>query len=184
MIAFGRPVRLRRLMWLALAALAAIVLAGIIWAGVGEQPPPPPMPITLHNGKFVGHRFVSKAWSLDYTKIVTSPDGTTFAVDGINAGLLFKAGQPYLRFRAAHVSGNTVTLDLSAVGPVHVESINGPIKRSFDTDAIEWQNAAQRLEIPHLSTLRSDTDVLHVSRVTVNFKTGAITLKGVRGDVR
>lgn len=180
----GRRYRRKHVIWLAVALVSLFLLAGVLLAGNGDQPPPPSMPITLFGGKFIGNRFVSKAWSLDYDKIVTSPDGTIVDVDGIKGGLLYKNGKPYVRFSAKHVSGNTVTLDLTVLGGIHAETIGAPIARSFDTESVVWSNGPQQLTIPHAVTIHSDGQIMHVAHATLDFKSGAIKFTGVRGDIK
>lgn len=180
----GKRFKKTRLAWLAGGLLGAVLLVGVILAGNGDAPPPQPAPIILNNGKIMGNRLVSKSWTLEYKSIVTSPDGVTVNVDDVHSGLFYKDGKPYVKFQAAHVLGNTATLDLTITGGVHLELLGGAVKHTFDTDFVTWDNVLQTLDLPHVVTLHSDDDVLHVSSIAVNFMTGKTTLKGVRGALK
>ena len=180
----GRKVRRKTILWWLGLGLAAFVTVEIILAGGGEQQLPPPQPITLRQGKIVGNRLVSKAWSLDYRSIVSSPDGTTVDVDGVTGGLIIKNGKPYLHFKAAHVNANTISSDLNVTGKVHIETIGGKIKHTFDTSIATWNNALGLLVVPNQATIGSDADVLRVSAMTYNINTGEVKVKGIHGDVK
>lgn len=180
----GRRHKRKQVIWSITGVLGLILLIGVVLAGRGDAPPPAPSPIILNNGKILGNRIVSKSWTLDYKSIVTSPDGVTVNVDDVHSGLFYKDGKPYIKFYATHVMGNTSTLDMTVTGKIHLETLGGGVHHTFDTDYVNWSNGLQTLDMPHAVTITSDSEVLHVSSIALNFMTGMTTIKGIRGNVR
>jgi hypothetical protein len=177
--------------WRTAALIAGIavliwVIAGIVLAG--REPGAPPsgtQPLTLHGGRVTGNRMSTKSWMFEYKSAQMSADGTLASVDGVRRGVLYKNGAPYLSVTAEHVSVNTQTFDFTALGDVHITQMQdtGGVRRSFDTDLIQWVNATKSLTLPHPSVVRSGDQTLKVSSVSVNFNTGQIRFGGMSGGV-
>jgi hypothetical protein len=180
-----RNARLWRRILLALAGVVLVwVFVEVLLAGRGTPSIPVPQNgITLHGGHVQGNRISSKSWSFDYTSAHLSPDGTTGTVDGVRDGIVLRKGKPYLRVAAEHISIDTQSLNFTAVGKVHVEVINDPQKRSFDTDLVVWTNGAKMLRMDHPSYLHSGTQTLKLSSVSINFDTDQIHLGAVGGSL-
>jgi hypothetical protein len=174
---------------IAIVAAAAVVvwlIAGIIIAGrEGVPPPPGSQPVTLRGGRVTGNRISTRSWTFDYGKAQMSPDGTFATVDNVRHGVLYKKGKPYLSIAAQHVSVNTQTFDFTATGDVHIEQLapKDKIKRSFDTDLVQWTNATKILSLSHQSLLRSGNEILRVASITVNFATNEIHMGKIEGAV-
>ena len=111
------------------------------------------------------------------------PDGMSGSVDGVRNGIVFRKGKPYLRISAKHIQVNISTLDFTAVGKVHIERIDDPEKRSFDTDLVTWTNDAKVLRMAHPSYVRSGDQTLVITNITVNFDDDSIRLGKVSGGV-
>jgi hypothetical protein len=183
---------MRRLNWKVVASVvgAAFVVwfvTGFILAGREASPPPPgTQPVTLHGGRVTGNRISTRSWTFDYQRAQMSPDGTLATVDGVRHGVLYKKGKPYLSIAAEHVSVNTQTFDFTATGQVHVEALNSKdhVRRSFDTDLVQWTNATKILSLSHQSLLRTGGEVLRVASITVNFNTNDIHVGKIEGAVQ
>ncbi len=167
-------------------ALAGYVGYGIYAAGFDERPPPPVSTnITFKNGTAMGHRVVSKSWSADYEKIESNSDQSVLELDGVQNGIVYKRGKPYLHVRAKHMSVNTVSHDFSAVGPVHIETVGVTPSRTFDTTSAVWEDALQRLTLAHHVTIASANEApLSIGRMTFDVKSGAIEIDAIDGPVK
>lgn len=168
-------------------ALVVWIVAGVMRAGNNEQPPPPSsQQVTLHGGHVRGNRISTRSWSFDYKTAQMSPDGSDASVDGVRNGILYKNGKPYLSMSAEHVSVNTQSFDFTAKGDVHVTWLNTKdgVKKSFDTDLVQWTNVTKMLELQHPSYFRTGDETLKVASIEVNFNTGAIKLGKVEGAVQ
>ncbi len=175
-----------RVALIAALALAVVLAVGVFLAG-RETPPPGQTPVILKHGGIFGHRLTSrgaKAWSFDYDRVQTSPDGSLADIDGVHGGLLYKDGKPYLRISAKHISANTVTNNYTATGHIHIEAIGARMKRSFDTDLAVWQNFNKTLTLSHPSIVHTGDAVLNFRTVTVDFNTGKIHLGGILGSLK
>jgi hypothetical protein len=181
-------VKKRRINWrlialIASGAVAIWVTVEVILAGFGTPPlPPDQMGITLRGGKVQGSRIVTKAWSFDYHDAQLSPDGTTGTVDGVHDGIVFKHGKPYLKITAERISVDTMSLNFTAIGKVTVVMIDDPLKRSFNTDLVQWTNSTKLLLMPHPSYLHSETHVLAFSSITIDFGKDQIHFGSVEGS--
>ncbi|HEX5274699.1 MAG TPA: apolipoprotein N-acyltransferase [Candidatus Rubrimentiphilum sp.] len=190
-----RKVRVRAMQWRAPRSRVIVLLAGaavLIWIVVevvlaGNAPGGPPQgltPLTLHGGRVTGNRMSTKSWMFEYDHAEMSPDGVLATVQGVRRGVLYKSGKPYLSVRAEQVSVNTQTFDFTATGDVHVTQMqDASSERSFDTDLIQWLNAAKTLSLPHPSVVRSGGETLRVSSINVNFNSGQIRFGGMSGGV-
>ncbi len=178
-----RKIKWTAIAWIAGIALVVYVTIEVILAGRGTPPiPPSSQTIDLRGGHVQGNRITSKSWSFDYTHAQLSPDGTVGTVDGVRHGIVFRKGKPYLRISAEHISVNTQTLDFTAIGKVHVERINDPQSRSFDTDLVIWTNNAKLLHMDHPSYLHSGDQTLKLENVTINFDTDQIQFGRINGS--
>jgi hypothetical protein len=180
----------RKLRWRRIAIVVGIVftlyVAIEIWlAGRGDVLPPQPatIPITLHGGHVLGNRITTKSWSFDYDHAQMSPDGLTGSVEGVRNGIIFRHGKPHLHISAEHVQVDVQSLDFTALGKVHLERVDDPQHRSFDTDLVLWTNDAKLLRMPHISYVHTGSQTLDVSGITVNFDTDSIHFDKIYGGV-
>ncbi len=181
-----RRINWRKAAWITGGVLLVWLIVGIILAG--NEPggiPPGSAPITLRGGRVTGNRISTRSWSFQYTKAQTTPDGTFATIDGVKNGILYKKGKPYLRISAQHVSLNTQTLDFTAIGDVHVSSINpnDGIPKSFDTDLVQWGNSSKLLQLTHPSIVHTGNEILRVATITVDFNTNDVHMGKVQGSV-
>uniref|UniRef100_E6Q3V2 LPS export ABC transporter periplasmic protein LptC n=1 Tax=mine drainage metagenome TaxID=410659 RepID=E6Q3V2_9ZZZZ len=170
---------------IAIGTLVGIwLVGGFIIAGLGPVPEPPGLqPIVLKGGKVRGNRIATKSWSFDYTRARLSPDGTNGNIQGVRHGIILRKGKPYAELSAEDIEVNTQTLDFTAIGKVHIVRLHDPQKRSFDTDFANWINSIQTLTMPHPSYFHTGGATLKVAKITMNFKTGAVKLSGVSGNI-
>ncbi len=173
----------KQIAWIAGLALIVWVVTEVILAGRDTPPiPPASQSIDLRGGHVTGNRITTKSWTFDYTHAQLSPDGTVGTVDGVRNGIVFRKGKPHLRIAAEHISINTQTLDFTAIGKVHVERIDDPEKRSFDTDLVIWTNNAKLLRMDHPSYLHTGDQTLKLENVTINFDTEQIHFGKIGGS--
>jgi hypothetical protein len=179
-----RKIWLKRLALLAGIALGIYVVVEIVLAGGGSPPlPPSQMPIDLRGGHVLNNHIATKSWSFDYDHARLAPDGMSGSVDGVRNGIVFRKGKPYLRISAKHVQLNIQTLDFTAVGKVHIERINDPQRRAFDTDLVTWTNDAKILRMPHPAYVHSGGQTLRIDGISVNFDDDTVHLGKVGGGV-
>lgn len=181
----GRRKKLvRRLALLAGAVFIVWVIVEIALAGRGTPPlPPGQTPIDLHGGHVMNNHISTKSWSFDYDRAHLSPDGMSGTVDGVRNGIVFRKGKPYLRISAAHIRLNIESLDFTAVGKVHIERIDDPQHRAFDTDLVTWTNDAKLLRMTHPSYVHSGDQTMRIDGITVNFDDNTIHLGKLSGAV-
>lgn len=174
----------KRLAWIAAVLFLGWVVFEVVLAG-RDTPEIPPMSrgIDLRGGHISSNRITTKSWSFDYTHAQLSPDGTTGTVDGVRNGIVFKKGKPYLRVSAEHIGVNTQSLDFTAIGKVHVERVNDPEQRSFDTDLVIWTNNAKLVRMDHPSYVHTAGNTLRLDSVTINFDTDEIHFGKIGGGV-
>jgi len=179
-----------RSVWWKRLALAAGLLFGIyvvveiVLAGGGTPPlPPGQMPIDLRGGHVLNNHIATKSWSFDYEHARLSPDGLSGSVDGVRNGIVFRKGKPYLRISARHVQLDIQSLNFTAVGKVHIERINDPQHRAFDTDLVTWTNDAKVLRMDHPSYVHSGGQTLRIDHISVNFDDDSIHLGKLSGRV-
>lgn len=179
----------KRFTWKRLGIVAGVlilvwVVVEVILAGGGTPPlPPAQVPIDLRGGHVLNNHIQTKSWSFDYDRARLSPDGMSGSVDGVRNGIVFRKGKPYLRVSAQHVRLNVSTLDFTAVGKVHIERIDDPENRSFDTDFVTWTNDAKVMRMPHPSYIHSGGQSLRIDGITVNFDDNTVHLGKVSGRV-
>src|SRR5579862_4220407 len=180
---------MKRRPWKRIGIIAAIVLGawvtiGIILAGGGNLPPSPSsISMNLHGGHVVTNRITTKSWTFDYDKANLSPDGLTGSVDGVRNGVVFRKGKPYLRISAAHIQLDIQSLDFTAIGKVHVERIDDPQHRSFDTDLVTWTNNAKLLRMDHPAYVHSGNQTLRIDGIAVDFDANTIHFGKLGGGV-
>ncbi len=163
----------------------AWVVVEVVLAGRGTPPiPPGQAPIDLRGGHVQNNHISTKSWSFDYDHARLSPDGLSGTVDGVRNGVVFRKGKPYLRISAAHVKLNVQSLDFTAVGKVHIESIDAAQRRSFDTDLVTWTNDAKLLRMDHPSYIHSGGETLRIDGITVNFDDNTVHLGKVGGGIQ
>ena len=119
----------------------------------------------------------TKSWSFDYDRARLASDGMSGSVDGVRNGIVFRKGKPYLR-----ISANTFSLTFKRwisprVGKVHIERIDDPEHRSFDTDLVTWTNDAKLLRMAHPAYVHSGNQTLRIDGITVNFDDNTIHLE-------
>ena len=179
-------VNLGRLAAIAGLALAAYLAWGIYRAGLGEtSTPASSTDIVFREGVANGERITTRSWTADYDKLVSNADQTVLDLDGVRHGTIFKAGKPYLRVRAEHMTVNTLTRDFSVTGHLHVETVSSKPARSFDTSSAHWSDALQRLDLDKRVSIESGAGKpLIVGRLVFNVKAGDIEMRDVAGEVR
>ncbi len=181
--------RIKPIWWKRLAvgggvALAIYVVVEIVLAGGGTPPiPPNQTPIDLRGGHVMNNRITTRSWTFDYDHARLSPDGLSGTVEGVRNGIVFKKGKPYLRISAKKVTLNIQSLDFTAVGKVHIERIDDPERRSFDTDLVTWTNDAKILRMTHPAYIHSGDQTLRIDGITVNFDDNTVHLGKVAGGV-
>jgi len=173
--------------WIGIGAACAVlvwIIVEIVLAGRGTPPLPSNQSgITLKGGHVQGNRISTKSWSFDYKSAQLSPDGTTGSVDGVRNGIVFRKGKPYLKISAQHIQVDIQNLDFTAIGKVHVERINDPQQRAFDTDLVTWTNNAKLLHMDHPAYIHTNGQTLRIDGITVDFDANTIHLGKLNGQV-
>ena len=171
--------------WIAGTALVVWIIAGIVLAGRDLPPfPSSQQTIDLHGGHVQNNRITTKSWSFDYTHAQLSADGSSGNIDGVRNGVVFRKGKPYLKIAAEHIAVNITSLDFTAIGKVHVDRIDDPDRRSFDTDLVEWTNNAKLLRLDHPSYVHTGDETLRLDNVKINFDTNDIQFGKIGGSVQ
>jgi len=179
----------KRRTWKRIAIVAGVlfgiwVVVEIVLAGGGTPPlPPSSVSMNLKGGHVLTNRITTKSWSFDYDRAHLSPDGLTGSVDGVRNGVIFRKGKPYLKISAAHVQLDVQALDFTAIGKVHVEEINDPLHRSFDTDLVSWTNNAKLLHMDHPVYMHTGNQTLRIDGVTVDFDANTVHFGKIGGGV-
>jgi hypothetical protein len=174
----------KRIVIVLTVALGIYLTIGVLLAGRGLPPVPPSVvPVDLHGGRVLGHRITTRSWAFDYGRAHLSADGSSGDIDDVKNGVVFRGGKPYLSISAEHVSINTDSLDFTAVGKVHVERIDDPGHRSFDTDLVTWTNATKLLTLSHPSYVHTAGGTLRIDKIVVDFNTDEIHLGKIGGKI-
>lgn len=175
--------------WKRIATVAALlfgayVVIEVILAGNGTPPvPPSSVQMKLRGGHVMANRITTKSWSFDYDHAQLSPDGISGSVDGVRDGIVFRKGKPYLKISAQHIQVDIGSLDFTAIGKVHVERIDDPQRRAFDTDLVTWTNDAKLLRMTHPAYVHTGDQTLRIDGITVDFDTNSIHLGKINGQV-
>jgi hypothetical protein len=168
------------------SALLVYLVVGVILAGRDELPiPPSDQPIVLQGGNVRGgnHTISSRSWTLSYDRGQFSPDGIIGTIDGVHDGIIYRKGKPYIRLDAKHVALNAQTLDFTAIGKVHIQMLNDPFNRSFDTDFVTWTNDAKLLQMQHPSFLHVGGETLKIGKITIDFAKNQVHVGPLNGSV-
>lgn len=166
------------------ALLVVWVTVEVILAGTGPAPmPPSSISMDLHGGHVLNNRIATKSWAFDYDHARLSPDGTSGSVDGVRNGIVFRKGKPYLRISAEHIQLDIASLDFTAIGKVHVETIDDPQRRAFDTDLVTWTNDAKLLRMKHPAYVHTNGQTLRIDGITVDFDANTVHLGKIGGQV-
>jgi hypothetical protein len=175
----------RRIRWIALLIVLIWFGVGVYLAGQNSPPLPPAQNIFIKNCMIRGNRISTRSWSFSCKNAQISPDGILATIDGVHDGILYKNGKPYLSIAAQHVSVNTQSFDFTATGDVHVVALHPKdgISKSFDTDLVQWVNAAKMLQLPHPSVFTTGGKALKVAAITVDFNKDQVRLGNVNGNV-
>jgi hypothetical protein len=171
---------------IAIGALAIWITVELILAGRDIPAlPPAGAPYVLQGGEVRGsnHVVATRSWRFSYDRGQFSPDFTTGTLDGVHDGIIYRNGKPYLRVDARHVSINAQTLDFTAVGLVHIQMLDDPYDRSFDTDYVAWTNNAQLLQMPHPSFLHVGGQTIRIKSITVDFVKHEVHFRRIEGSV-
>lgn len=141
--------------------------------------------VVMKNGQAYGERMTSHAWSFRYRKAVARVGETIFDLDGVYDGVIYQHGKPYLRFRAEHVTANTVTRNFAVKGGFHVDLLGDGPTRSLDTTDATWNDGTQTLVLPHRTTIREAGDDQPVSLrgLTLDVRTKSVRAERVNGQV-
>lgn len=179
--------RRRRLLFIIGGSVLTIWLViGLILAGRDDMPEPPTNPpIVLQGGNVRGgnHTISSRSWTLSYDRGQFSPDGVMGTLDGVHDGVIYRKGKPYIRLDARHVALNAQTLDFTAIGSVHIQMLNDPFHRSFDTDYVSWTNDAKMLQMQHPSYLHVGGQTLKISTIDIDFSKNQVHLGALNGSI-
>ena len=168
------------------SALLLYVVVGLVLAGRDELPiPPSNAPIILQGGNVRGgnHTISSRSWTLSYDRGQFSPDGVIGTLDGVHDGVIYRKGKPYIRLDARHVALNAQTLDFTATGRVHIQMLDDPFDRSFDTDNVSWTNDAKQLQMQHTSYLHVGGETLKIASINIDFSKNQVHLGQINGSV-
>ena len=170
--------------YLAAGAFVLWIVIEVILAGIGTpELPPGHSGITLSAGDVSGHRISTKSWSFDYRSAQLSADGSVGTIEGVRNGVVFKKGKPYLKIAAERISIDTNSLNFTAIGKVTASMIGDPLKRSFDTDLVQWTNATKILDMQHPSYLQSGDHTLKFSSISIDFGKNEVHFGSVGGTV-
>lgn len=165
-------------------AFGIYVTLGIIFAGGGAIPiPPASVPVEMFGAQIQNHRINTKAWSFDYDHAELSNDQTTGTVEGVHNGIIYKKGKPSLKISAEKITLDVQSLDFTAIGKVHVEKIDDPQKRSFDTDLVTWTNNAKQMRLDHPAYIHSGDQTLRMDGGTVDFDAETFHIGKLNGGV-
>jgi len=167
-------------------ALAFFLLAGTLLAGRNETAlPASNQSVFFKTGTAIGQRLNGRSWTADYKEIVTNSDQTMLDLFDVQHAIIYRKGKPYLTLRAERMTVNTLTRDFSAVGKLHVETIDAKPRRAFDTSHASWNDLTQTLILPDKAIIDTGAQLpLRVGSATYDVKTGQIELRSVAGGFR
>jgi hypothetical protein len=165
-------------------AISGIVIALLGWIGVGiyraggDVPPPPQTPQTqLTAGHAEGRRVDGKpSWSLDYDRLVASPDTTIATLENVRHGQLYRHGKPFMTMVAKHVTVNTISNDFIVIGPLELVEDDGKHTRRLTSNGANYSGVLQTLTLAHQAKIVTDGARVTVASATVNFRSGDMSL--------
>jgi hypothetical protein len=170
-------------------AVAAIGVAFAAWVGIGiyragEEVPPPASDAQtkLTAGHAEGRRIDGKpSWSLDYDRLVTSPDTSVATLENVRHGELFKRGKPFMQIVAKHVVINTLSNDFVVTGPLELTENDGQHKRHIVSVDATYTGAQQTLSLHNPATIDADGARVKVRTAEINFRSGDMSLGSMTG---
>jgi hypothetical protein len=166
-------------------AFLLFVIGGILFAGKDETTPPPDSTVRFGKGHAAGRRIETRSWSCEYDKIVANNDQSLMEVEGVHDGVIFRDGKPYLRLSAQHLTANMLTHDFSATGKLHVETADRSKPRSFDTDALTWNEAAQTLSFTRpLTFVTASEEPLRIGSLVYDVRAGTLHVGKIEGALK
>jgi len=171
-----RPVPWRRIALVAGLAFAAWVTWGIWHAGGPVLNVGTTTSNELDRGHAEGRRVNARSWSLDYGKIIESPDGATATLYDVRHGEIFRNGKPYVSVRADSVVVNTLSNDFSASGHVVLTENDGKHDRHFRSERALYNGIPEILTLPTAVHIESDGMSANFDHAVVNLKTGSMQL--------
>jgi hypothetical protein len=169
---------------LVLAVLALLAWVGYEVARAGGEIAVQrmPAPDTMKHGHVQGRRIDGRSWSLDYDTVSMSPDMTTATIAHVRDGRLHRAGKSDVLMQADGVTVNTSTNDVTVTGPVTFTEQQAPGRtRTFKTVGAHYTGATRELVLDHTATITEAGTTIVVSRATVNFRTGEMSLGRIEG---
>jgi hypothetical protein len=165
--------------------LALLFVVAILVGGRDEPMPPIDSSVNFGKGHAEGRRIKTTSWSCDYDKIIANNDQSIMEVDGVRNGIIYREGKPYLTLTAQHMSVNMLTKDFSANGKLHVATVNRKNPRSFDTDAMAWNEAAQTLSVTSPLTFVSESaEPLRVNSLVYDVRDGTLHMGKSEGALK
>jgi hypothetical protein len=181
-----RALNPRKVIRFAIILLIAWIVYEVYDAGRGGMMPPAPQPVIMDKGRAHGERLTTHSWAIEYDKIVGNSDQSVLDLEGVHNGVFFRNGKPFLHLRAKHITVNSVTHDMSAVGPLHIETVDPKHFRSLDTTALTWNQASKLLILPNETTIKGGKNdpPLVVRSVTVETEKGQMHMEGIRGRIK
>lgn len=174
--------------WRVIATVAA--LAFLAWIGYEIGRAGGDIPVqrgqtdsTLLQGTVSGRRLDGRAWSLDYDSVKMSPDGTIATIAHVKDGRLHRAGKPDVHMTADGVTVNTATNDLTVSGDASFREEVAPGRmRTFATNGARYAGVTRTLTLDHPSTITDAGATITVKTMTINFRTGDMTLGRIVGS--
>jgi hypothetical protein len=169
--------------------VALLVLALLAWVGfeIGRagsdiQVARVAAPNTLVHGRVQGKRIDGRAWSLDYDTVTMAADGSQAVIAHVRDGRIHRDGKPDVLMKADGVTVNTITNDLTVSGPVTFTEPEGPGRtRTFETVGARYAGGTRELQLDRRSTITEGNATIIVTKATVNFRTGDVTLGRIEG---
>jgi hypothetical protein len=154
-------------------------------AGGTDVPPPGNAPQIISKGQVTAFHIATKSWSFDYDKVVANSDQSVMDLTGIHNGVFYKGGKPYLHMQAQHVTVYMLTKNFVATGPLHIETIDQPRKRTLDTTAAIWDDGGKLLTLAKTTTLTTagGDPPLVAGKITINVGTGEVHIDQISGHV-
>jgi lipopolysaccharide export system protein LptC len=181
-VAKARLARLRVVLALAAVAVLGWFAYQTMYAGSDIPSQTSTQQTRISVGSANGKRLDGKSWSLDYSAASISPDGSIANIDDVHDGTIMRAGKPYMRMTAKHVTANLSASDFVVNGPVTFTEIGGQ-HRELETTGAHYSGLDHILHLDRPTTIRQGSVTLHVTTAVVNFQTGDTTLGRIVGTM-